>query len=64
MMANFRYNPSSGRVEPSGGHHDESRVSTKFMVMRAGKLIFEGSEAELCASVDPYVKKFARPGSS
>ena len=64
LMANFRYNPSSGRVEPSDGHHDESHVSTKFLVMRAGKLVFEGSEAELCASADPYVQKFARPGSS
>jgi phospholipid/cholesterol/gamma-HCH transport system ATP-binding protein len=64
MMANFRYNPSSGRVEPSDGHHVESRASTKFMVMRGGKLVFEGSEVELCRSEDPYVQKFARPGSS
>ena len=60
LMANFRYNPSSGKIEPAGS----SQLSTRFLVMQEGRLVFEGSEAELRASTDPYVQKFARPGSS
>jgi phospholipid/cholesterol/gamma-HCH transport system ATP-binding protein len=60
LMANFRYNPSSGQIEPA----DASQATTRFMVMDEGRLVFEGSEAELRASTDPYVEKFARPGSS
>src|SRR5262249_45169470 len=58
MMANFRYNPSSGQIEPA------SQATTKFLVMREGLLVFEGSEAELRASGDPYIQKFARPGTA
>lgn len=65
LMANFRYNPNSGRIESearngAGG----GRVNTRFLVMNAGRLVFEGSEAEFRASRDSYVQKFAKPGSS
>ncbi len=60
LMANFRYNPSSGKIE----HAESSQLTTRFFVMQEGRLFFEGSEAELRASTDPYVQKFARPGSS
>ena len=72
MMANFRYNPSSGTIEPSGEpevhgaevNGDESHVTTRFLVMREGELIFEGLEKDLRMSRDPYVQKFAKAGSS
>ena len=60
LMANFRYNPSSGQIEPA----ESSQLSTRFFVMREGRMVFQGSEAELRASTDEYVQKFARPGSS
>jgi phospholipid/cholesterol/gamma-HCH transport system ATP-binding protein len=60
LMANFRYNPSSGNIEPA----ETSQVSTRFFVMKDGCLVFDGSEVELRASTDTYVQKFARPGSS
>jgi phospholipid/cholesterol/gamma-HCH transport system ATP-binding protein len=60
LMANFRYNPSSGKIEPA----ESSQLSTRFFVMKEGRLVFQGSEAELRASTDEYVQKFARPGSS
>jgi phospholipid/cholesterol/gamma-HCH transport system ATP-binding protein len=60
LMANFRYNPSSGKIERA----ESSQLSTRFFVMQEGRLFFEGSEAELRASTDSYVQKFARPGSS
>jgi phospholipid/cholesterol/gamma-HCH transport system ATP-binding protein len=60
LMANFRYNPSSGKIEPA----ESSQASTRFLVMKEGQVIFEGSQTELLASADSYVQKFARPGSS
>jgi phospholipid/cholesterol/gamma-HCH transport system ATP-binding protein len=60
LMANFRYNPSSGKIERA----ESGQLTTRFFVMQEGRLFFEGSEAELRASTDSYVQKFARPGSS
>jgi phospholipid/cholesterol/gamma-HCH transport system ATP-binding protein len=60
LMANFRYNPDSGKIERA----ESSQLTTRFFVMQEGRLYFEGSEAELRANKDPYVEKFARPGSS
>jgi phospholipid/cholesterol/gamma-HCH transport system ATP-binding protein len=64
LMANFRYNPNSGQVERAGGGGDVSQVSTKFLVMNEGRLVFEGTEPELQASQDPYVRKFLRVGGA
>jgi phospholipid/cholesterol/gamma-HCH transport system ATP-binding protein len=61
LMANFRYNPDSGHIEPAS-HNGAggSPVITKFLVMNAGRVVFEGSQAELKASQDPYVGKFVK----
>jgi phospholipid/cholesterol/gamma-HCH transport system ATP-binding protein len=69
LMANFRYNPNSGEIEPASaagveGDAETTQVSTKFLVMQDGRLVFEGTEAELLASTDPYVMKFQKAGSS
>jgi phospholipid/cholesterol/gamma-HCH transport system ATP-binding protein len=65
LMANFRYNPSSGQIEHAPEAAEGSgRVKTRFFVMNAGHLAFEGSEAELQAAQDPYVRKFLRHGSA
>ena len=59
LMANFRYNPHSGelqRVSVNGDGREGS--TTRFMVMREGKLVFEGTQPELEASGDPYLSKF------
>jgi phospholipid/cholesterol/gamma-HCH transport system ATP-binding protein len=64
LMANFRYNPNSGQIERAGGGGDVSQVSTKFLVMNEGRLVFEGTESELQASQDPYVRKFLRVGGA
>lgn len=59
LMANFRYNPKSEQIEHAafGGG---APVSTQFFVMNAGRLVFQGSQMELAASRDPYVRKFSR----
>jgi phospholipid/cholesterol/gamma-HCH transport system ATP-binding protein len=61
IMANFRYNPDSGRIERSmrSGNRDED-LKTRFFVMRDGQLVFEGTEAELRSAKDEYVRKFVR----
>lgn len=62
LMANFRYNRNSGRLEPvsrNGARGDGSNPThTIFMVMKEGRLVFEGAQAELEASRDEYISKF------
>jgi phospholipid/cholesterol/gamma-HCH transport system ATP-binding protein len=63
LMANFRYNRTHGQLEPvskngAGNHEDSNPTRTTFMVMKEGRLIFEGLQAELEASSDPYISKF------
>lgn len=63
IMANFRYNPDSKRLERIP---DESplRQRTRFVVMREGRIVFEGSEEELDASTDTYIAKFSMQRSA
>jgi len=61
LLANFRYNPASNRIEPLAADGRQPTSDTKFLVMRDGRLVFEGSQAGLEASTDPYVKKFVKP---
>ncbi|MGA3188986.1 MAG: ATP-binding cassette domain-containing protein [Bryobacteraceae bacterium] len=60
LMANFRYNPDSGQIEPAKEAAGLGEVKTKFFVMNQGRLVFDGSEAELRASQDPYIRKFVK----
>jgi phospholipid/cholesterol/gamma-HCH transport system ATP-binding protein len=65
LISNFRYNPSSGAVERiSRPAEDGGRATTKFFVMKEGRILFQGSERELQAATDPYVRKFLRHGSA
>ena len=59
LIANFRYNPKRGELEPAsnGGR----RARTTFMVLREGRLVFEGDQDRLEASTDPYIAKFFKP---
>jgi len=56
LVANFRYNSDSGRLDPAG----ERATNTVFMVLREGRLVFEGTQVELEACTDDYVKKFVK----
>jgi phospholipid/cholesterol/gamma-HCH transport system ATP-binding protein len=56
LIANFRYNPEQGSLEPAS--HSVNRARTTFMVMREGRLVFEGDQDRLEASTDPYIRKF------
>jgi phospholipid/cholesterol/gamma-HCH transport system ATP-binding protein len=62
LVANFRYNPDSGRLDPMArsGTTGKTGTNTVFMVLRDGRLIFEGNQADLEASADSYISKFVK----
>ncbi len=60
LIANFRYNSEQGRLEPVR-NGDARRARTTFMVLREGRLVFEGDQIRLETSTDPYVRKFVKP---
>jgi len=59
LMANFRYNSEQGRLDPLR-NGARSGIKTTFMVLREGRLIFEGDQDELEASDDAYITKFVK----
>jgi phospholipid/cholesterol/gamma-HCH transport system ATP-binding protein len=63
LVANFRYNPDSGRLDPAPADRQgkgPTGTSTIFMVLREGRLVFEGNQPDLEASGDPYISKFVK----
>jgi phospholipid/cholesterol/gamma-HCH transport system ATP-binding protein len=61
LVANFRYNPDSGRLDPAAGKEGSGTGNnTIFMVLKEGRLVFEGKQKELEASTDSYVSKFVK----
>jgi phospholipid/cholesterol/gamma-HCH transport system ATP-binding protein len=59
LVANFRYNPKQGVLE-AARNGDRGAARTTFMVLRDGRLVFEGDQNRLEASPDPYVCKFVK----
>ena len=56
-LANFRFDPKSRRVSresPSG----TNLAPTRFLVLRDGRVYFEGSPDEILASKDRYLQRF------
>jgi phospholipid/cholesterol/gamma-HCH transport system ATP-binding protein len=60
LIANFRYNSKQGNLEPAS-HADGHIARTTFMVLKEGRLIFEGDQDLLEASQDVYISKFVKP---
>lgn len=59
LLANYRYNPATGRMEKAGSAGAVG-VKTRYLVLREGKIVFEGTQAEIEACDDPYVRKFVK----
>lgn len=59
LIANFRYNSEHGGLEPDR-NGEKHHPRTTFMVMKEGRLIFEGDQDQLEASHDPYIGKFVK----
>jgi len=60
LIANFRYNSKQGNLEPAS-RADGHTARTTFMVLKEGRLIFEGDQDLLEASQDVYISKFVKP---
>jgi phospholipid/cholesterol/gamma-HCH transport system ATP-binding protein len=59
LIANFRYNSKQGSLEPAQ-NGAVRRAKTIFMVLREGRLVFEGEQSRLEQSTDPYICKFVK----
>ena len=60
LIANFRYNSKQGSLEPAR-NRDGRGARTTFMVLKEGRLVFEGDQDRLELSTDPYIMKFVKP---
>ncbi|MGC9972728.1 MAG: organic solvent resistance ABC transporter ATP-binding protein, partial [Bryobacteraceae bacterium] len=60
FLATSRYNRETGQIEQLGERDGGNGARTTFMVLREGRLAFQGTLAELKASADPYVSKFVK----
>ncbi|GAC1625834.1 MAG: ATP-binding cassette domain-containing protein [Candidatus Acidiferrum sp.] len=61
-LANFRFDSASKHVVPVDGTgkaaSEEEGPLTRFIVLREGKIYWQGSPQEILASGDPYLKRF------
>jgi len=58
-LANFHFEKSSNRVVPNSKNGATNHAAaTRFLVLRDGKIYFEGTPQEMAASNDPYLKRF------
>lgn len=57
-LANFHFDPRSKKVRRDSSPESSRAAPTRFLVLRAGKIYFEGSPDELMKSQDPYLQRF------
>jgi phospholipid/cholesterol/gamma-HCH transport system ATP-binding protein len=61
-LANYHFDTASNSVvansEKRTGPKPEEESATRFVVLRDGKVFFEGSPDEMAAVKDPYLKRF------
>src|SRR5260221_305481 len=57
-LANFHFDPQSKKVRRDSSPESSNAAPTRFLVLRAGKIYFEGTPDELMKSRDPYLQRF------
>ena len=60
-LANFRFDPETNRVVPAGSYATAARdgaPATNFLVLRDGRVYFEGDQRAILESPDAYLKLF------
>lgn len=57
-LANFHFDPQSKKVERDGAKQDHAGPITRFLVLRDGRIYFEGSSEEMFTTKDPYLQRF------
>ncbi|HLH05573.1 MAG TPA: ATP-binding cassette domain-containing protein [Bryobacteraceae bacterium] len=60
IMDDFRYDPEQELLVPLIGEQSPKRNRTKFIVMKDGKIVFEGTRHQMNDSKDDYVRNFIR----
>jgi phospholipid/cholesterol/gamma-HCH transport system ATP-binding protein len=57
MLASHYYDPETGHMQPVDGKPMRD-VHTSFMVLRDGKVIFDGTAPDLAQIEDPYIREY------
>jgi phospholipid/cholesterol/gamma-HCH transport system ATP-binding protein len=57
IMAKYSYDRQTGALIPAQPDHP-SIAGLRFLVMKQGRLVFEGTQQQLETSSDPYISKF------
>jgi len=57
-LANFRFDPKTKAVIRDHTSESRNTVVTRFLVLRDGRIYFEGFPEELLATKDPYLQRF------
>jgi phospholipid/cholesterol/gamma-HCH transport system ATP-binding protein len=58
-LANFEFDSTSGKVTPIWeNQHYVKKSATTFLVLRGGKVYFEGETTDMLKSEDPYLQQF------
>lgn len=57
-LANFHFDSATRRVRRETPREESSAAVTRFLVLRDGRVYFEGSPEELLAANDPYLQRF------
>ena len=57
-LANFHFDPQTRKVRRDSSPESARVAPTRFLVLRAGKIYFEGSPDDLMKSQDPYLQRF------
>src|SRR5579871_6193871 len=57
MLATHHYNVETKRMEPNDGQRVRE-ILTTFLVLKDGKVIFDGTGEELAGARDPYIREY------
>jgi phospholipid/cholesterol/gamma-HCH transport system ATP-binding protein len=57
-LANFHFDAQTKKVRRDSSLESSHAAPTRFLVLRAGKIYFEGAPDELMKSRDPYLQRF------
>jgi phospholipid/cholesterol/gamma-HCH transport system ATP-binding protein len=57
-LANFHFDPATRRVRRDSTPEKPGAGVTRFLVLRDGRIYFQGSPEELLAANDPYLQRF------
>ncbi|MDQ2841397.1 MAG: ATP-binding cassette domain-containing protein [Acidobacteriota bacterium] len=60
IMDDFRFDPEQEVLVPLIGEESPKRNRTRFIVMKDGRIVFQGTRHQMQESEDDYVKKFVR----